>query len=151
MCWLDRSKCSHLTWTWQQKWECCFATPKKGSTKEEGKATRSPRLLTLPGRFQVCMHRLLTLAMTEKLETRQVFSLGSSVLQSPMHGLDGDALSPAENQCVLPSVSYRLISLMWEPWGSRSAPSKRKPNVRTELTSRANMATGHTLAFFSCP
>lgn len=24
MCWLDRSKCSHLTWLWQLKWELCY-------------------------------------------------------------------------------------------------------------------------------
>lgn len=39
MCWLDRSKCSHLTWLWQLKWERCFATPKKGGYEgRQGKA-----------------------------------------------------------------------------------------------------------------
>lgn len=103
MCWLDRSKCSHLTWVWQLKWERCFAAPQKKGGYEggEGKAQghHSPSFRNIPG-LLVQISRPI-----HSLSNCGSFWFGLLSTTRPCSAslkLDGDALLPPLSWYVLP-------------------------------------------------
>lgn len=95
MCWLDRSKCSHLTWVWQLKWERCFATSKKGEHEARRGSHKVTTAVHPSGRFQVCSCRRLPSATADKLSNQGSFQIGlfsTTRPHSPTLELDRDAL-----------------------------------------------------------